>query len=64
MTGRPFTLIAAIVFALMALGHAYRILTHFQVIVGTHVIPQGVSWVAIAVTAVLSIGLFREALRS
>ena len=64
MTGRPFTLIAAIVFALMALGHAYRILTHFQVIVGTHVIPQAVSWLAIVVTAVLSIGLFREALRS
>lgn len=61
---RPFTMIAAIIFALMALVHAYRILTHFQVIVGTHVIPHGVSWVAIVVTAVLSIGLFREALRS
>jgi hypothetical protein len=65
MTGnRPFTLIAAIIFGLMALVHVYRILTHFQVIVGTHVIPQGVSWVAIVITAVLSIGLFREALRS
>lgn len=64
MTSRPFTLIAAIIFGLMALVHVYRIMTHFQVIVGTHEIAQGVSWVALAVTAVLSVGLFREALRS
>ena len=60
---RPFTLIAAIIFGLMALAHAYRIVTHFQVIVGTHEIAQGVSWVALAVTGVLSVGLFREAMR-
>ena len=60
---RPFTLIAAIIFGLMALAHAYRIVTHFQVIVGTHEIAQGVSWVAVIVTAVLSFGLFREAMR-
>ena len=63
MTSRPFTLIAAIIFGLMALVHVYRIMTHFQVIVGTHEIAQGVSWVALAVTAVLSVGLFREAMR-
>ena len=63
MTGRPFTLIAAIVFALIALVHAYRIMTEFQVVIGTHVIAQGVSWVALVVTGALSIGLFREALR-
>jgi hypothetical protein len=63
MTGRPFTLIAAIVFGLMALAHVYRIMTHFQLIVGTHTIGQGVSWVAAVVAAILSIGLFREAMR-
>lgn len=63
MTARPFTLIAATIFGLMALVHAYRIMTHFQVIVGTHTIAQGVSWVALVVTAALSVGLFREALR-
>jgi len=61
--GRPFTLIAAIVFGLMALVHAYRLITHFQVIVGSHTIAQGVSWVAVIVTAALSYGLFREARR-
>jgi hypothetical protein len=60
---RPFTLIAAIIFGLMALAHVYRIMTHFQVTVGTHEIAQGVSWVALAVAGVLSVGLFREAMR-
>ena len=63
MTGRPFTLIAAIIFALIALVHAYRIMTEFQVVIGTHVIAQGVSWVALVITGALSVGLFREALR-
>jgi hypothetical protein len=63
MGQRPFTLIAAIIFGLMALGHAYRIVTHFQVIVGSHTIAQGLSWVAVIVTAVLSYGQFREARR-
>ena len=60
---RPFTLVAAIIFGLMALAHIYRLFTHFQVIAGTHVIPQFVSWIAILVTGVLSYGLFREARR-
>ena len=60
---RPFTLIAAIIFGLMALAHVYRLVTHFQVIVGSHAIPQGASWVALLVTAALSYGLFRESRR-
>ena len=63
MKGRPFTLIAAIIFGLMALIHVYRIMTHFQVSVGSHEIAQSVSWLAVVVAAVLSVGLFREALR-
>ncbi len=60
---RPFTTIAAIIFGLMALLHAYRLATHFQVIVGSHTIAQGLSWVAVVLTGVLSYGLFREAKR-
>ena len=60
---KPFTTIAAVIFALMALLHAYRIATHFQVILGSHTIAQEVSWVALVVTAILSFGLFREARR-
>jgi hypothetical protein len=35
---KPFTAIAAVIFALIALLHAYRLATHFQVIVGSHTI--------------------------
>ena len=64
MAGRkPFTVIAATIFLLMALLHAYRIATHFQVIIGSHTIAQGVSWVAAVVLAALSYGLFKEARR-
>lgn len=64
MAGRkPFTVIAAIIFLLMALLHAYRIATHFQVVVGSHTIAQGVSWIAVIVLVALSYGLLREARR-
>ena len=45
----------------MAVLHVYRLLTDFQVIVGSHTIPYNVSWVALVVTGVLSYGLFKEA---
>jgi hypothetical protein len=60
---KPFTTIAAVVFALIALLHAYRLVTHFQVIVGSHTIAQAVSWVGLIVAGALSYGLFREARR-
>jgi hypothetical protein len=58
---RPFTWIAAAIFALMALVHIYRVITHFQIVIGTHSIPMSVSYVAIVVTALLSWMLCREA---
>jgi apolipoprotein N-acyltransferase len=58
---RPFTWIAAAIFALMALVHIYRLISHFQVVIGTHSIPMWVSYVAIVVTALLSWMLCREA---
>jgi hypothetical protein len=60
---RPFTLIAAIIFALMALVHAYRLVTHFQIIAGSHMLPMWLSIVAIVVTAILAVGLYRESIR-
>jgi len=58
---RPFTWIAAIIFALLALLHVYRVITHFQIILGSHVIPQWCSYVGIVVAAFLSWMLCREA---
>lgn len=60
---KPFTTIAAVIFGLMALLHAYRLVTHFQVIVGNHTIAQAVSWVGVIVASALSYGLFKEARR-
>ena len=58
---QPFTWIASAIFAVMALLHIYRLFTHFQIIVGSHAIPEWVSYVAIVVTAGLSWMLCREA---
>ena len=60
---KPFTMIAAVIFGLMALLHAYRLVTHFQVIVGNHTIAQAASWIGVIFAAVLSYGLFRESRR-
>ena len=58
---RPFTWVASAIFALIALGHAYRLFTDFQIIIGSHTIPIWLSWVALVVTAGLSWMLCREA---
>jgi hypothetical protein len=58
---KPFTWIAAALFALMALVHIVRIFTKFQIIVGSHSVPMWCSYVAIVVTAFLSWMLCREA---
>ena len=58
---KPFTTIAAAIFALMAIAHVYRIATGFPVTVGSVRVGQEVSWVALVITAVLAVGLFREA---
>jgi len=60
---RPFTTIAALIFACMALIHAYRLLTDFQIILGSHTIPMWMSYVGILVPGFLAIMLFREARR-
>ena len=58
---KPFTWIAAALFALAAIVHIVRVFTHFQVVLGTHVIPMWCSYVAIVVAAFLSWMLCREA---
>ena len=58
---KPFTAISALIFGLMALIHVYRIAVGFPINVAGTEIGQGVSWIALIVTAVLAYGLFREA---
>ena len=62
MTGsKPFTWVASGLFALGALAHVYRLVTHFQIVIGSHSIPMWCSYVAIVVGAFLSWMLCREA---
>jgi hypothetical protein len=61
---RPFAWIASAIFALMALAHLYRMVTHFQIIIGSHNIPEWVSGVAIVIAGGLSWMLCREARRT
>ena len=62
-SSKPFTTLAAVIFLLMALIHAYRLATHFQVVFGSHVIPQWVSWIGVLVPAILAWGLWKESKR-
>ena len=58
---KPFTWIAAAIFAVMALIHIYRLVTHFQITIGSHAIPEWVSYVGVIIPALLSWMLCREA---
>ena len=58
---RPFTWIASAIFALMAVIHLYRLYSHFQIVLGSHVIPLWVSYVGFVIAAGLSWMLCREA---
>jgi hypothetical protein len=61
MTGsKPFTMIAVLIFAVMALLHAYRLVTHFQIILGSHTIPIWVSYVGVVVAGGLALMIYRE----
>ncbi len=57
---KPFTMIAALVFFAVALVHVYRIFTHFQVVMGSHVIPMWISYFGIVIPALIAIMLLRE----
>jgi hypothetical protein len=58
---KPFTWIAAAIFALLAIIHIVRLFTYFQITIGSHSVPMWCSYVAIAVSAFLSWMLCREA---
>ena len=60
---RPFTMIASAIFMLMALAHLYRVVVGFTVTVGSLEITQAMSWIALVVSLMLAVGLFREARR-
>jgi hypothetical protein len=60
---RPFTLIAAAIFGLMALAHLYRLFVPFEVNIGGCHLPQWVSAVAVVVAGGIGAMLYRESRR-
>ena len=57
---KPFTTLAAMVFAVMALAHLYRLIHPFDVVVGGKVLPQSVSVAGLIVAGGLAFMLWRE----
>ncbi len=60
---KPFTTIAAILFAAMALAHLYRLVRPFEVLVAGAPVPQWASMIALIVAGGLALMLVREARR-
>ena len=60
---KPFTTLAAILFALIALAHAYRLAKACDVEVSGYPIPMWLSAVGMVVAALLAVMLWREARR-
>lgn len=57
---KPFTNLAAIVFALIALVHLYRLIWPFEVVVHGMIVPQWVSIAGLVVAGTLAFMLRRE----
>ncbi len=51
--------VAALIFAIFAIGHILRLFNHAKVMVGTHQIPVAASWVALIVAGALCIWMWQ-----
>jgi hypothetical protein len=57
---KPFTMLAALIFAIVAVAHLYRLARPFDVVVAGTAVPQWASIVAVAITGLLALMLWRE----
>lgn len=58
---KPFTLIAVVIFAIVALVHAWRLVAGWSVVIADVSIPMWVSIVGAIVAALLAVMVAREA---
>ena len=58
---KPFTMLAALVFLVVAAVHAYRVYAAWTIVVGPYDIPMWVSYGGVILPLILSFLLFREA---
>ncbi|NJR62241.1 MAG: hypothetical protein HC769_27515 [Cyanobacteria bacterium CRU_2_1] len=59
MSERNYLLVSAILFALLALLHLVRVITHWSIQIGTVTFPLWGSWLALLIGVVLSVWAFR-----
>jgi hypothetical protein len=64
MSNKTYALISAIIFALVALAHVWRVATHAVVTVNGADVPFGPSWAGLIVAGILAICGFRVASRN
>ena len=57
---KPFTTIAVVIFAIIAVAHLYRLVRPFEVVVAGNAVPQWVSFPALLVAGLLAVMLWRE----
>jgi len=60
---KPFTTLASIIFAVVALLHALRLIYGWEVIINGWMVPMWVSVIGFIVPAILAILLWRESRR-
>jgi hypothetical protein len=60
---KPFTTVAVLIFALIALAHLYRVVRPFEVVVAGCSIPQWASIAGLIVASVLALMVWRESRR-
>ena len=60
---KPFTTLAMLMFALIAIAHLYRLIRPFEVIVDGTALPQWISAAGLIVAAGLAVMLWRESRR-
>jgi hypothetical protein len=58
MQSRQYALVAAVIFAIVAIGHAARIFYGWPVVIGSIDIPMAVSWMAVVVAGLLAVAGF------
>jgi hypothetical protein len=60
---KPFTTLAVLIFALVALVHVFRLIRGIQIVFGSHTIPLWTSAVGAIVAGLLAIMVWRESRR-
>jgi hypothetical protein len=63
MDQRTFSIVAAVIFAVVALLHLLRILLNWAIVIGTWSAPMWLSWIGLLVAGGLSVFGFRLAAR-